>query len=98
MAKTDFERLSEIVVGEFARVHARFDTLDDRFDAVETRQRQTNEQLSGIVTDLRDIRSRAESLEEAVSNLSGFSKEIDHLLRRVSVIEKHLGLQSAIEA
>ena len=88
LVATDIENLSELIVGEFARVHTRFDNLESRIGT----------QLSDISNDLRDIRTRAEALEEAVSNISGFSKEIDHLLQRVATIEKHLGLQTAIDA
>jgi hypothetical protein len=34
----------------------------------------------------------------AVQNISGFAKEIDHLIERVSAIEQHLGLRQNIAA
>jgi hypothetical protein len=33
-----------------------------------------------------------------VQNISGYAKEIDHLIERVSAIEKHLGLRANIAA
>ena len=65
--------------------------LDARFDTLESR-------VGNIETELRDIRQRLEALDEAAGNASGFAKEIDHLLKRLAVIEKHLGLQTHIKA
>lgn len=82
--ETDVERVSRIMLGEFNRLHDRFDHLDGQF------------------TDLRDevrsIRSRLDDLEKASRNFAGFALEIDHLLGRLSAIEKHLGLNSNIAA
>ena len=49
-------------------------------------------------SELKDIHNRLDELEAAVRNISGFAKEIDHLLERVSAIEKHLGLRAQIAA
>ena len=65
--------------------------LDARFDMLESR-------VGNIETELRDIRQRLEALDEAAGNASGFTKEIDHLLKRLAAIEKHLGLQTHIKA
>ena len=65
--------------------------LDARFDTLESR-------VGNIETELRDIRQRLEALDEAAGNASGFAKEIDHLLKRLAAIEKHLGLQTHIKA
>ena len=91
MADTDFDRLSRIMLEEFKRVHERFDAIDGRFDQIES-------QVSSIEGELRDVRKRLEALDDAAQNTSGFTKEIDHLLRRVVAIEKHLGLQAHIKA
>lgn len=90
MADTDIERLSRLMLDEFKRVHERFDTIDARFDKIES-------QVSNVETELRDIRKRLEALEEAAQNSAGFTKEIDHLLKRVVMIEKHLGLETHIK-
>lgn len=85
MAKeTEVEKLSRIMLDEFKRVH-------DRFDAMET-------QFSSLASEVATIHRRLDSLEEAVGNVSGFAKEIDHLLKRVGAIEKHLGLNTHIKA
>jgi len=44
-----------------------------------------------------DNRSTNE-LREEVENISGFRKEIDHALERISAIEKHLGIDKKIRA
>ena len=54
--------------------------------------------VTNIEVELHDIRGRLTTLEAAAQNTSGFTKEIDHLLRRVVAIEKHLGLQTHIKA
>ncbi len=101
----DFERFTRLVLDQFKRMDERFDTIDDRFDGVETRLDSIDanfdkieDRLTSIAHELADIRKRLETLEEAANNLSGFAKEIDHLLRRVAAIEKHLGLQTSIRA
>jgi predicted nucleic acid-binding Zn-ribbon protein len=89
--EADLETLSRIMLGEFKRVHRRFDGSDARLDAIANR-------ATNIETELRDIRTRLDHLEEAAKNVTGFTKEIDHLLQRVGAIEKHLGLQQNIKA
>lgn len=91
MAETDVEKLTRIVVDEFKRVQERFDEMDTRFDTSEGR-------LTSIEREISDVHRQLESLSEAVGYISGFAKEIDHLLKRVAAIEKHLGLQSRIKA
>ena len=54
---------------------------------------EMREGFADIRTELTDIRHRLEALESAVQNISGYAKEIDHLIKRVSAIEKHLGLR-----
>ncbi len=49
-------------------------------------------------SELKDIRDRLDELEATVKNISGFAKEIDHLMERVSAIEQHLGLHTHIAA
>lgn len=47
-----------------------------------------------IRTELADIRQRLENLEEIVGEHSHYTKEIDHALSRIAVIEKHLGIEA----
>jgi predicted nucleic acid-binding Zn-ribbon protein len=51
-----------------------------------------------IRSELKDIRDRLDALESSFHDVSGFAKEIDHLLERVSAIEQHLGLRRNIAA
>ena len=83
--------MTRLMLDEFKRVHERFDDIDARFDKIES-------QVSNIEVELRDIRKRLEALEEAAQNSAGFSKEIDHLWKRLVAIEKHLGLEAHINA
>lgn len=78
------------MLAEFKRVHERFDASDARFDSIEPR-------ITNIEVEMRDIRKRLETLDEAAQNTTGFAKEIDHLLKRVVMIEKHLGLEAHIK-
>src|SRR5580658_3947133 len=51
-----------------------------------------------IRSEIREIRERIDALESAVKNISGYAKEIDHIIERVSAIEQHLGLGRSIAA
>ena len=84
MAETDVERLSRVMLAEFNRVHERFDQVDDN--------------LASLSSEVTAIHRRLATLEETVGNISGFAKEIDHLLTRVAAIERHLGLTAHIKA
>jgi tetrahydromethanopterin S-methyltransferase subunit G len=92
------ERLSRLMLDEFKRVHERFDGIDDRFDGVDRRLEGLDGRLTSIEAELKDIHRRLDALEEAAMNFSGFAKEIDHLLTRVTAIEKHLGLHKKLAA
>ena len=80
----DFERLSRLMLDEFKRVHERFDEMTI--------------EIGSIASEVADIHRRLDALEHAVGNVTGFSKEIDHLLVRVSAIERHLGLTGYFKA
>jgi hypothetical protein len=49
-------------------------------------------------SELKDIYQRLDALEVAIKNISGFAKEIDHLIERVSAIETHLSIERKIAA
>ncbi len=51
-----------------------------------------------IRSEIKEIRERLDALESAVKNISGYAKEIDHIIDRVSAIEQHLGLGQSIAA
>ena len=56
------------------------------------------EGFANIQAELKDIRLRFDALEIATQNVSGFAKEMDHLLQQVGAIEKHLGIRHNIAA
>ena len=86
--KFDIEKFSRIVLDEFNRVHDRFDQISQTLD----------NRLLDLGSEIRSIHRELEALTQAVGNMTGFSKEIDHLLQRIAAIEKHLGLTSSITA
>jgi predicted nucleic acid-binding Zn-ribbon protein len=91
MAETDLERFSRIVLDEFKRVHDRFERVEMRLDSIDQR-------LTNIEHEITAIHRRLEALDEIIDSHSGYAKEIDHLLKRITAIEKHLGLQHKIKA
>ena len=56
------------------------------------RHRPTSFPLSKMIR--RDLNDLAEKYE----NVSGFRKEIDHVIERVRAIEKHLGINTKVAA
>jgi len=46
---------------------------------------ETREAIADVRSELKNIRNRLDALESAVHNISGYAKEIDHLMERVSV-------------
>ena len=73
------------LVGLRTEMNRRFDAVDKRFDGVD-------EQLRDIRAEIADIRNRVEHLEEQGAVQAGYAKEIDHILQRVTYIERHLGI------
>jgi hypothetical protein len=59
---------------------------------------EMRERLTDVRSDIKDIRERLDALDSAVGNISGYAKEIDHLIERVSAIETHLGWRENIAA
>lgn len=57
---------------------------------------EMNEGFASIRAEIRDIRQRLDVIETELKNHTGFAKEIDYLMERVQVIEKHLGIQRKI--
>jgi polyhydroxyalkanoate synthesis regulator phasin len=73
--------------------------MDKNFaDVLEALGEETRENFASLRAEIRDIRRQLESLEEATRNSVGLTKEIDHLMKRVRAIEKHLGIQHKIAA
>jgi predicted RNase H-like nuclease (RuvC/YqgF family) len=71
------------------------DGLRTEIDGLRTEMRQG---FASIHAEIRDIRSRLDAIESELKNHSGFAKEIDHLMKRVVDIERHLGIQQKIAA
>ncbi len=59
---------------------------------------EIREGFADVRAEIKSIRERLDTLESAVQNISGYAKEIDHLIERVSAIEQHLGLRANIAA
>ena len=49
--------------------------------------------FASIRSEISEIKQELKNLEEMVQGHAGFTKEIDHALTRIAVIERHLGLQ-----
>ena len=62
-------------------------------DEVRGEMMPIRETLGGIEIDLRDIKERLAAVEETVSGLTGYAKELDELRGRISEIERHIGLR-----
>ena len=54
-----------------------------------------NEFRSEVRNELREIRADIRELQERVDNVTGYRKEIDHLIERVAAIEKRLEARAA---
>lgn len=57
-----------------------------------------SEQVVGIERDLKTIRGDLHDLADKVENIAGYRKEIDHALKRIAAIEKHVGITKTITA
>ena len=80
----------------------RFDRLEaiieKGFAAIAQDIAELKTDVASIKSELSEIRSRLDALEESVRGVSGFAKEIDHLLERVGAIEQHLGIRRDLAA
>jgi methyl-accepting chemotaxis protein len=95
-----FDRLEALIEKGFAALAQ--DIADSKTEITDVKSAvaqlgaEMREGFADIRTELTDIRHRLEALESAVQNISGYAKEIDHLIERVSAVEKHLGLRANI--
>jgi hypothetical protein len=53
----------------------------------------TQENFDSLRSEVRDIRQRLDALEDIARNSVGLTKEIDHLMECVRVIEQHLNIK-----
>ena len=97
-----FDRLEALIERGFAALAS--DIADTRTEITGLKvefaglREETSAGFADIRAELKDIRQRLDALELAVQNVSGFAKEIDHLIERVSAIKQHLGLGRSIAA
>src|ERR1700704_3889173 len=87
---------------DIARLDTRIDDLKtemiDQFEHADKQFETLHDRLRGMSAEIAVIHRRIERLEELGASNAGFAKEIDHLLTRVSEIEKHLGIDKKIAA
>jgi len=74
--------------------------MGDHFERLETgintRFDKVGEDIVNILSELRSIRHDLEVLKDQVAGHVGYSKEIDYVMARVAMIEKHLGIQPPV--
>jgi archaellum component FlaC len=70
----------------------------EQFEHVEKQFHALDGRLRDMANEIAVIHRRVERLEELGTSNAGFAKEIDHLLARVTEIEKHLGIDKKIAA
>ncbi len=97
-----FDRLETMIEKGFAALaqdvaDTKSEVANVKSDLAEFRI-ETREAVADIRSELKDIHNRLDALEAAVRNISGYAKEIDHLMERVRAIEKHLGLHQKTAA
>ena len=87
---------------DVARLDTRIDDLRtemiDQFEHAGKQVQTIYDRLRDISAEIAVIHRRVERLEELGASNAGFAKEIDHLLTRVTEIEKHLGIDKKIAA
>jgi hypothetical protein len=54
----------------------------------------TKNDLAQVFSDIKAIRDDLDDLRDAVGNLTGFRKEIDHAFDRIAAIERHFGIEN----
>lgn len=59
--------------------------MNERFDGVD-------KQFADVRLDIRSIRTDLDALIEKVNGITGYSKEIDGIMERLKIVEKHLGI------
>jgi predicted nucleic acid-binding Zn-ribbon protein len=93
-----FDRLEALIEKGFAALAQDMAETKAEVAIVQTDVAAIKTEVLQIRVELKDIRDRLDTLESSVHSVSGFAKEIDHLLERVSAIEQHLGLRRNIAA
>ena len=86
--KDDFSAVRQELKGDIAGVKGELSEF-----RVEVQQ-----EFKSIRAEIREIRARLDLIEAELRDHRGYAKKIDHLLERVSAIEKHLGIEHKIAA
>ena len=53
---------------------------------------ENNEEHRAMRAEVADLRHDIEELQENIGNMSGYAKEIDSLMARMTAVEKHVGI------
>ena len=93
-----FDRLEALIEKGFAALAQDAAETKAEMATLQTDVSEIKSEVQQIRVELKDIRQRLDVLESSVHSVSGFAKEIDHLLERVAAIEQHLGLRRNIAA
>ena len=54
----------------------------------------TKNDLAQVFSDIKAISDDLDDLRDALGNMTGFRKEIDHAFDRIAAIERHLGIEN----
>ena len=88
--ETGFDKLARLIKEEGEDIRKE---LGDKVDSGFVRMDQ---ELAAIRAELKSIRDDIASLQAAVGEHEGYTKEIDHVLKRVVAIEKHLDIKHSM--
>lgn len=92
--ETDFDKLARLIKSESEDIRAelggKIDSLEKKMDSGFAR---IDQELASIRAELKSIRADIASLQSTVKQHEGYTKEIDHVLKRVVAIERHLGIK-----
>ena len=72
--------------------------MAEGFSAIREEMATKTEMSAGfasIRSQISEVKQQMKDLEEVVQDQAGFANEIDHVLERTAVIERHLGLQTS---
>ncbi|OGG53675.1 hypothetical protein A3H16_01410 [Candidatus Kaiserbacteria bacterium RIFCSPLOWO2_12_FULL_53_8] len=90
--ESGFDKLGRLIKSESDDIRKHMAAKDDI--AAIRKEMATKNDIAGIMTELADIKRRLKDLEEIVADHAGHSKEIDHALERIAIIEKRLGIKA----
>lgn len=74
------------------------DDIGSTKDDIASLRDEVQQGFASVHSEVRDIRTRLDQIDAEIRDHGGFAKEVDHLIQRVSAVEKHLGIQRKIAA